>query len=268
MRSYLIGLLALIVSTNTFAFGVDLHAHLFMEKGVKLIYSGSFFAPQIRANDWADARKSQVNEKILAKSDLSIVVVSLYAAPVLSGFSMFRSILKQIDMAELFVKRNPGWVIGTSSLQTRKALAQGKRVLILSIEGADRFVNSLSQLQKLYERGVRIITLLHLTRDRIGAPAFLKWSEAIFSTPGAYWFCYNRDRNYVKVNCSGLTSHGEQVSQMLVDAGIWIDLAHASDKSLEYLIDLHYQRNIPLLYTHGSLRSKLKQERGASDRFA
>ena len=260
-------LLIAIFTANAYGFGVDLHAHLFMEKGVKVIYRGNFFSPYIKARNWKDSRKSQVNEKLLAQSDLSIVVASLYAAPILAGKSMYGSILMQIKMAEKFIERNPNWIIAKSSSEARAALAQGKKIIVLSIEGADYFVNSLKQLKDLYQRGVRIITLLHLTRDRIGAPAFLKWSDAIFSTPGAYWACYNRDRNYVKINCSGLTDHGEQVAKMLVDAGIWIDLTHASDRALEYLIDLHYQKNIPLLYTHGTLRTRMKAERSASEEF-
>ncbi|HXH75114.1 MAG TPA: membrane dipeptidase [Bacteriovoracaceae bacterium] len=68
--------------------------------------------------------------------------------------------------------------------------------------------------------------------------------------------------NGVKTNCHGLIAHGEEVANMLIDAGIWIDLSHSSDKALASLIPKHYERKIPLLVTHGTLRSKLKLERG------
>ncbi len=57
-------LLLLCLPNLALSFGVDLHAHLFMEEGVKVIYRGGFFKP-IKAKKWNHAKRSQVNEELL-----------------------------------------------------------------------------------------------------------------------------------------------------------------------------------------------------------
>lgn len=264
MNKILFVLVCLITTSFSFASGVDLHAHLFMDEGVNIIYRGNFHDKKIKAKKWSHAKRSQVNEELLQQTDLSIVVASLYAAPIIAGERVYRSIHKQIDTAEAFVAANPDWIIAGSSTEARDALANGKKVMVLSVEGGDRIVNTLEQVKALHERKVRIITLLHLTSDRLGSPAFLSLSESFFSQFYESLFCYQRDPNGVKINCNGLTKNGSIVSDMLMDAGIWIDLSHSSDRALETLIPKHYARNVPLLYTHASLRSKLGLERGVT----
>ncbi len=266
MKRLFISFLSLVFANSSFGFGIDLHAHLFMNEGVNGIYFGKFFSDKILAKKWNHAKRSQVNEEILRKTDLDIVVVALYAAPILAGESVYKSIHKQIDQAELFIKRNPNWIIAKSSREASEALKNKKKVLILSIEGAEGAVNSTTQIKELYERGVRIITLLHLTPDRIGSPAFLDPMASVFTLPGQTVFCRDRDEFGHKINCKGLTSHGREVARNLMDAGIWIDLSHASDKAMEELISMHEKRNLPLLFTHASLRSKLHQERGIQEK--
>jgi microsomal dipeptidase-like Zn-dependent dipeptidase len=254
----------LLIPQFSFSFGIDLHAHLFMNEGVNGIYFGKFFSPKIVAKKWNHAKRSQVNESLLKDSDLSIVVVSLYAAPILAGETVYQSIHKQIDQAELFVKRNPKWIIGRSSGETLQALKEGKKVMILSVEGGAGVVNTSEQIKALYQRGLRIVTLLHLTPDKLGSPAFLDPLASFFTMPRATILCHDRDDNNIRINCQGLTPMGSDVADQLMDAGIWIDLSHASDLAMDELLNKHQLRNLPLLFTHGSLRSKLGQERGVS----
>ncbi|HXH75115.1 MAG TPA: membrane dipeptidase [Bacteriovoracaceae bacterium] len=195
MKQFILWISLLIVPNLAFCFGVDLHAHLFMEQGVNIIYNGGFFLPHIKAKKWNHAKRSQVNENLMKQTELSIVVVSLYAAPIIAGESVFNSILKQIKMAEIFVERNPNGVITHSSTDAQSAINQGKKILVFSIEGGDRNINTLEQLKILHSRGVRIITLLHLTGDKIGGPTLAGRMEALFSTPSSL-FCYGRDSEW------------------------------------------------------------------------
>lgn len=70
----------LVLPQLTFAFGIDLHNHLFMREGVRLIFQGNFYDEDVLARHWKHSRKNQITEEMLKKTELSIVVASLYAA--------------------------------------------------------------------------------------------------------------------------------------------------------------------------------------------
>src|SRR5688572_4329306 len=80
---------------------VDLHQHPFMKTGLNWWFTGDFDGP-LRARDWRSRFSSQINPEALARSGIGVVVVSLYAHPILAP-NKRESIREQIRQAERFV---------------------------------------------------------------------------------------------------------------------------------------------------------------------
>lgn len=245
---------------------LELHAHLFMKEGMSWAFRGEFFGP-LRAESWRDRLRSQANPESVNHSGIGLLVVSLYAHPLMT-WDLRDSIRKQIELAREFVSRNADrWEIATSSSQAREALGRGKRVLVLSLEGASGILESEQDLKEFVDkRGIRIIGPLHLTDDEFGGVAFLR-GLAAWSSPWAYLsnlLAPHRDADGVRTNAQGLSWRGRKLVARLLARGVWIDLAHASDAAQSELIPRLRQAGAPLLYTHTSLRGYLRAERAIS----
>ena len=244
---------------------VELHAHLFMKEGMSWMFHGDFFGP-LQAHDYHDRFRSQANPETLEKSGLGIVVVSLYANPLLV-MDLRDSIRRQITLAEKFVREHPQWIIAKGASEARAALNSGKRVLILELEGASGILeNEQDYREFIDQRGIRIVTVLHLTDDKFGGVAFLRGIRAL-STPLAWLKSLVRGSVHdgVRENPNGLTEDGRKLAAALIERGVWIDLAHSSDASQHELIPILEMANQPILYTHTALRRFHGAERGITD---
>lgn len=241
---------------------VELHAHLFMKEGLSWFFSGEFFGP-LTATNWKNRFSSQTNPETVHRSRIGVLVVALYAHPVFTR-SLKNSIRRQIALAERFVKEHPQWIIARDPAEARAALAQGKRVLVLSLEGAAGVLETNDDLREFIDqRGIRIVTLLHLTDDHYGGAALMRGVFALAS-PLAWFRQLFHDHRVegVKVNDLGLTTEGRTLARKLIERQVWIDLAHSPDRAQEELIPMIREAGHPLLYTHTTLRKYLGAERG------
>ncbi len=252
-------------SAQSFAQELELHAHAFMNEGMTWGFVGEFNGP-LRSTSWKDRFKSAMNPETLNKSGLKVVVMSLYSHP-LFVMSLRNSIESQIEAARAFVAEYPEWVLTDSADEALKQFDSGKRILILSLEGASGIVERDKDIERFVEKGgISIITLLHLIDDDIGGVALLKGFKSL-STPWG-WLLSQFSKNTedgININARGLTKEGDKLTRKLLDRGVWIDLAHASDHSLEDLLPILDEYKQPPLFTHTSLRRYMKAERGLSD---
>ena len=254
---------------------VELHAHLFMREGMGVLASGDFFG-ELTAQDYRSRFGSQANPTTLESSDVGLVVVTAYAHP-LFKLSLRNSVRKQLELAERFAKENSDrWQIARSPKEATEAWKRGKRVIVLALEGADGILDSEEDRKEfIEERGIRIVTPLHLTDDQYGGVAFLDGIRGL-SSPWAWMGALaqgSRSRPQagtplsdpsVLLNTNGLSPKGRSLTEALLRHRVWIDLSHASDASLRTLNAILRERGIPLLYTHAPLRRYLAAERGVS----
>jgi microsomal dipeptidase-like Zn-dependent dipeptidase len=236
-----------------------------MKEGLSWFFRGDFNGP-LRAKEWDDKFSSQANPATLDQSNLDIVVATLYAHPLLT-LSLRDSIRRQIRLAQDFVRDHPNWVLAHHPESARIALAAGKHVLILALEGASGVLESEEDLKEFIdEGGIRIVTLLHLTDDDLGGVAFLHGIRAL-SSPIAFIkniFAPHHDADGIPVNSKGLTERGREMARALIRRNVWIDLAHSSDEAQNELFPVLQDANLPLLYTHTVLRRYHGAERGIS----
>jgi microsomal dipeptidase-like Zn-dependent dipeptidase len=225
-------------------------------------FRGEFDGP-LKASDWRSRFGSQANPETLDQSEIGVLVATLYAHPLFT-LSMRDSIRRQISQAEQFVASHPQWELAHDPEQARRALSQGKRVMVLALEGADGILETEEDLEEFVDRkGVRIVTLLHLTDDAYGGVAFLHGIKALAS-PIAWLtqLIHPLKEEGIRVNRNGLTDKGRALAETYIKRGVWIDLAHASDASARELIAMQEKAAIPLLYTHAPLRRYHGAERG------
>ena len=245
---------------------VELHAHFFMKEGMGPAFHGGFDGP-LEAVDYKDRFRSQANPETLDRSGIQIAVVALYAHSLFTS-DLRASVRRQIAQAEAFVIAHPGWSIAKTAREAKLALAQGKKILIFSLEGASGIIENDQDIKEFVdEKGIKIITPLHLTDDEFGGVAFLR-GIMILSSPIAWIATLFRAEHHegVLVNNNGLTDKGRTLIRKLIAHHVWIDLAHASDASFEDILPLLRETRQPVLYTHTVLRKYHGAERGLSAR--
>ncbi|MEK6579105.1 MAG: membrane dipeptidase, partial [Bdellovibrionota bacterium] len=237
----------------------------FMKKGMGLFFTGDFDGP-IQATSWRDRFRSQTDPETLERSEIGLVVATLYAHP-LMVWSLKDSIRAQIAQAQAFVAQHPNWMIASNSQEARRALEGGKRVIVFALEGASGILETEEDLHEFVdEKKIKIVTPLHLTDDHYGGVALLHGFLGL-SSPFA-WFrsmFVRPDVEGVYVNSHGLTDEGRTFARALIRHRAWIDLSHASDKSQIELSEMMTKAGQPLLYTHTVLRKYHKAERGISE---
>ena len=115
-----------------------------------------------------------------------------------------------------------------SSAEILSAHADGHQAAILGMEGADFLEQDISRLQTVFDDGVRMITLIHYHNNTLGD-----------ITTG-------EDLN------RGLTDFGHEVVTGMNDAGIVIDVSHASAKTAAQIVTASKQ---PVVITHSHINS-------------
>ncbi|WP_224249173.1 dipeptidase [Hyalangium gracile] len=120
--------------------------------------------------------------------------------------------LWQVQQLEAFCRRSEGQVrITTTAALLEEHLAQGQLSAILGVEGGHAIEGRVERLAELHQRGVRFMGLTHLSNNELGGSSFPMMG--------------NR----------GLTPLGHQVVEEMARVGLSVDVAHASERTLEQL---------------------------------
>lgn len=250
---------------TTFASTIDLHSHLFMKDGVGPLLRGKFDEPA-KATSATSRFSTKMTRESLDASGLKLIVVSFYAHPVLTRGSVRDSLLRQITQAEQFVSEHPSWVIAGEPAEARSALTAGKRVFVFSVEtAAGAFETEEDRDLFIREKKIRIVTLMHLSPDRLGRGVALWPGPGVLNAPLEViesWLTQNTDPvTDAYVNPYGLSTFGKSVLENLVRRGVWIDLAHSSDRAQHEIGVVLDRFNQPSLISHTKLREIAKNER-------
>lgn len=271
---------------------IDLHAHLDMKPGLGILLRGSFSeAP--RSTNWKQKIFTRASGVSLAamnnETRPKLIVVSLYGHPYFAysfsrdGFHFdrrenvrhgveeeYQTILKFVGdhSRELAIARN--------ATEARAILKEGKTVIVLSLEGAWATLDSPEDFHRwIDERGLAIVTPVHLTADDLGGNALM---NAILSLANST-FDFLKAVNQTHGSClssfcqstENFTEKGNKVVDELMYRNVWLDLAHANELEVADLIK-RYTRGVPssgsvalpLLVTHTQFRDFYPVERGLS----
>lgn len=176
-------------------------------------------------------------------SDQISLLVKVQLWPPKTWSSLLERALYQAARLNDAAKRDPRAlaVIRTRSdlaaLMARRA--KGEQVVggLLAIEGAHALEGSLANLEKLKDAGYRMIGLTHFFDNELGG-----------SLHG--------------VSKGGLTPLGVQAVRAIEEAGMIVDLAHASEKVVDDVLQVATK---PVVVSHTGVRGACKSPRNLSD---
>jgi microsomal dipeptidase-like Zn-dependent dipeptidase len=268
---------------------IDLHAHLHMKPGMGPMISGTF-QDDPRAHRWSDRFQMRASGKSIAETPIAslprLLIVSLYGHPYFAysfekdGFGFDRKAIarraveQEYTEFKSFVDRHADrFQLVRNAKEARKTIAQGKIAVVLSIEGAWGHFESAEDDQKwIRDRGVAIVTPVHMTPDDLGGNALMSTlislGNSTFDFLASVWESRGTCLKTFCKSTLSFTSLGEETIDNLIRQQVWIDLAHMSEKQVITMIPKLQNANpkpLPLLVTHTQLREFYPVERGLGD---
>lgn len=201
--------------------------------------------------------EDQVKLKDLEDADMRLLVVPLYATPVLSqlrgGYA--KALLRQISQVERWAAKDERVALVRTPDEAEAVLKskEWRLGLVLAVEGAGG-ADTPERLDRLWDRGVRMLTIAHFTDTRWGGAA-----------AGRYWpfpTCVPGGQDAGRRNPKGLSKEGEGLVGYAVKKGLMLDLTHASDRTALDLAAKHPK--LPILFTHQAARELTPCERTIS----
>ena len=167
-------------------------------------------------------------------------------------------ILKQIQFINDFVAANSeDFAVARTPQEVRELVHNtDKTIIIHSIEGGKRLVNSQEDANFWAEQGVAFITLVHLVDSKLGAAA---------NQPMPVLKLLNFKSFFRKEKNRRLTEKGKQAIVWLANAGIMTDLTHMSDSTRKDALALMEEKGIPPLVTHDVFKPIQNQPRGMEE---
>lgn len=154
------------------------------------------------------------------------------------GWSQFSSVLENLRIE---IEKNEKAVLCTSFAECEAAFAEGKRALLLAVEGGNILDAKIWRIDELYDAGVRFLTLVWKGEGCIG---------------GAY------DTE------AGLTAFGRRVVKTAMEKGIVIDISHGSGKLTDECLDIAESAGKPIIATHSNSFAVCEHPRNLTDERA
>lgn len=201
--------------------------------------------------------ESQVRLVDLEAADVRLLVAVAYAPPVLSqlrgGYA--RELLRQFGRIERWAARDPRVRVVRTPEEAEAVLESPEWGLgvVLAAEGAGG-ADTPERLQRLWDRGLRVLTLAHFSDTSWGGAA-----------AGRYWpfpTCVPGGKGPVRLNPAGLSAEGKAMLDWAAAQGLLLDFTHASDRAA---LDAAARRpDMPLLFTHEAARELTPCERTIS----
>jgi len=128
--------------------------------------------------------------------------------------------------------------IATEAADLERISKKGKHAIFIGMENGYPLGNKLSLLDTFYLRGVRYVTLVHTANNDI---------------------C---DSSTDSLEHNGLSAFGEKVVRRMNDLGMIIDLSHASDETVEDVLELS---RAPVIASHSGARALCDHPRNLND---
>ena len=125
-----------------------------------------------------------------------------------------------------------------SAADVRRIARSGKKAILMGLEGGHALGGSVETLHKLYEAGIRYVTLTHINTN--------SWADA--SQSAARW--------------NGLNDKGRRMVQEMNRIGMLVDVSHTSDSTF---YDVMKAARAPVILSHSSMRSLVDNVRNVDD---
>lgn len=150
----------------------------------------------------------------------------------------------QIDALEKMLKANAADIaLAKSSVDVQKIAAEGKIVALIGVEGGNMIENSLDNLEALYQRGARYLTLTWNYN--------LPWASAAAI-----------ESKTAGDEGKGLSTFGKSVIKKMNTLGMMVDLSHVGEKTFYDVLAITTK---PVLVSHSNAYSLMPHYRNLKD---
>jgi microsomal dipeptidase-like Zn-dependent dipeptidase len=226
---------------------VDLHIHLAAHLAVPVYGPGPDRAPPARRTH-EHAIEAQLFTEDLVAPGPSILVSLAYAnlmnAEFVSRRQMRAHMERQLAFVEDFCLRHAErFGLARTPDEARSILASGRTAVVHGIEGATKILDDADDARAWADRGVAVITPVHLADNAIGGSWCQPGVLAMLNVPGCW-------REALAPRRHGLTPFGTARIGDLIDAGIVVDLAHMAHAAFAEAIPLLQARRVAPVFTH------------------
>ncbi len=179
----------------------------------------------------------------IREGGLDVQFWSIYLGKLEAPGAGLREALERIDAVHEMAARYPDDVVLAGSVrEIREAVADGKFVSLMGIEGGHIIEENLAALRNFYRLGVRYMTLTHSFHTT--------WADS------------SGIREVPEPVHDGLTEFGEQVVGEMNRIGMLVDISHVSDKTFFDTLEV---TRAPVIASHSSVRTLAEHPRNMSD---
>ena len=151
---------------------------------------------------------------------------------------------RAMDSLDAVVARNPSKIAKVANYKELvQAVKQGKIAAMCGVEGGHMIDNNLSNLEALYNRGARYLTLTHNV-----APNWATSAADEVTNPN--------------LSHKGLTDFGKKVVQHMNELGMMVDVSHVGEQTFWDVIQLSKK---PIIASHSSVYALMPHRRNLKD---
>ncbi|MEN8145725.1 MAG: membrane dipeptidase, partial [Gemmatimonadota bacterium] len=154
--------------------------------------------------------------------------------------------LEGLTRSREFLESTPGWRLVLTAGDLSEAQSDGDIAAVLGVEGGYAIGRDLDTVDRLYEAGMRCLTLTWL------APT--TWADSAGADAAG---AAEADEIH-----GGLTDFGRRVVDRLQELGCLIDLSHSSDSVARQVLE---QVDVPVTVSHSGCRSVARHPRNLPD---
>ncbi|MFO1406618.1 MAG: dipeptidase [Steroidobacteraceae bacterium] len=177
----------------------------------------------------------------MREGGLDAIFFSIWIPGTITGDEAVKQALAQIAAVQRQVAAHPADLeLVTTADGIRKAVATGRIAVLMGVEGGHMIANDLANLRRLFDLGVRYMTLTHSVN--------VDWADSSTDAP----------KN------AGLSPFGRQVVAEMNRLGMMVDISHVSDAVFDDVMRLS---KAPAIASHSSARALCQVPRNMNDRM-
>lgn len=151
---------------------------------------------------------------------------------------------RQMDTLDAVIKRNPDKIAkATTTKSIQQVVKQGKIAALFGVEGGHMIENNLDNIDKIFNRGARYMTLT--------------WNNSTDWATSAYDERYKKD-----LTDKGLNDFGKQVVVRMNDLGMMVDVSHIGETTFWDVMKITTK---PVIASHSSVYAICDHQRNLND---
>jgi membrane dipeptidase len=216
-------------------FGADLHVHVTMRQANPFVIGEPGDIPATRAVSPDQSLVNQLQPEDLHRAGVKLLVATLWPPFRLRpGRTELHEAINQAEELRRFAQRHPDFAIVLDARAARTAVERGQIALLPGVEGAEA-IQRVEDVDALYAAGIRVVGLVHFTDNAIADAQDNQFGTLLGGL-------FNGEDH-------GLTPLGRAALERMIDLGMVIDVAHASDRTVADALELTAGR-VPIISSH------------------